>query len=84
MRALTLTITLALVAGTSVTYASFAYAQQSAREQCCKQMGGRWGHPRGRGYPTTAFFCYFGGKDEYDVPAFYTCVQDKSAGPQKK
>ena len=67
-----------LVAGDMA--ASAASAQQSPRQSCCIEMGGRWGNARqGRG---GGAYCYGLGRGVGD--AFYKCVERKTFGKTKK
>jgi hypothetical protein len=57
-----------------------ASAQQSPRQSCCIQMGGRWGNAsQGRGGST---YCFGMGRGTLD--AYYKCVEGKTFGAKKK
>jgi hypothetical protein len=70
------TFAVALLAATS------ASAQQSAREQCCKKLGGDWRTGTRNGYQAN-YYCYgLGGTGGVQSNAFYQCVS--AGGPGKK
>ncbi len=69
-------VALLAIIALAVTGAGSASAQQSmqsAREQCCKQMGGAW--RRGSGGYSAGTYCY---GLERAMDAFYKCVEQKS------
>ena len=61
----------------ATVFASPASAQQSAREQCCKHMGGTWRTGSGFGY-SAQYYCYGVNGD-----AFYKCVASGGTGGSK-
>ena len=59
-----------------------AFAQDAARERCCKQLGGTWRTGNRLGYQSH-YYCYgLGGAGGTASNAFYKCVS--GGGSSKK
>jgi hypothetical protein len=65
-------------------FALSASAQEAAREQCCKQVGGIWRAGRSRGYQAHNFCQGMGGQGGTIANAFYKCVASGGAKTTKK
>jgi len=70
---------LAIAISSIVSMAAAQQSMESARAQCCVQLGGVWKRGTG-GYSSGMYCCGL----ERAMDAFYGCVQQKTSGHSRK